>query len=581
MVPDALATVEHLRGYDNVEYVCDYHMMGFSSSMVLNLESNAAYDHDGTHNLDEVNQRIHDGMYDHWGGPEAIADDTMRASGDTSNNPEYVPDELFNWGTIYDSIGYNITGGLLGWGGQSEEFGGLGAVTVAPELGMRDFATWRPYIERHLVTAYHISQREFAEMCAADTEATVVTGGKDTAYLTTDELTRTSADLSHTDEGPGQGQGGGRDRATQVQRRHETVQPGPSGRAEMSSDDRTHSIAARFHAHDVDEGVVSLVNPAGQVVREVDLADLETEECCMTDETSFYIPDPDAGGWSIEFDGDGDLNLDVVTIETDEEHPDPEEIMGYSQREYVVNPMQFFADLESFLEDGSMKGISPHHVRIGRLMRGNSGERRYDKLVISGDVGRDDHAFVEAVEEFVEAGGDLLLTDAGLYLLDALEIGEAAGISADDIESIEVDIANLEDRDFDHHLLTDIRELQLEMWKGSQLGYTTGEDSPATIIDDDAFEGAGGEIAGRMIGGSPWTPGPEGVAAGTLSAGDAEINVLGSVLPVANQRELHPFGMSDYAVSFMGHTLICNALGFEQHRYVDGDLVGVWGELRE
>ncbi len=38
--------------------------------------------------------------------------------------------------------------------------------------------------------------------------------------------------------------------------------------------------------------------------------------------------------------------------------------------------------------------------------------------------------------------------------------------------------------------------------------------------------------------------------------------------------------MANYAVTFMGHTLLCNALGFEQHWYVNGDLIDVWGELR-
>ncbi|WP_255170991.1 M14 family zinc carboxypeptidase [Natrononativus amylolyticus] len=571
VVPDAMATVEFLREYDNVEYVCDYHMMGFNPSLVLNLESNAAYDHDGTHNLDEVNRQINDGMYGHWGSIDAIRDDLDRAQQDTGGWGSGAQ-EFFNWGTIYDSIGYNVTGALLGWAGQSEEDGGLGAVTVAPELGYRDFEFWRPYVERHLAQAYHISMREFAEMCAADTNATVVTGGNDTAYVTADELTRTSADLSHTDESPGRGRGPGRERATEVQRRHGTVQPGPDGRASTTSGPRTHSLSVHFHAHGVDNGVVKLVNPAGQVVDEVDVSELEEDACCMTGQTSFYVPAPADGDWSLEFDGDGELEVDFTTVETDEEHPDPEDAFGYSQAEYSVNPMQFFDDLAPFVEDGSMEGISAHHVRVGRLMRGRSGERRYDKLVISGDFGRDDPAFLAAVEEFVEAGGDLLLTDTGVTLLADLEVGDAAALSEGDFEQIEVPIANLEDRDFDHHLLTDIRELQLEMWKGSQVGYTTGPDSPGTVIDEDAFESAGGEIAGTM--------GGAGVAAGTLSAGDAEINVLGSVLPVANQRELHPFGMSDYAVSFMGHTLICNALGFEQHRYVNDELVGVWGELR-
>ena len=576
VVPDALATVDHLREYDNVEYLCDYHMMGFASTMVLNLESNAAYEHDGTHDLDEVNRRIDDAMDDRWGTPDAIADDTIRAGKDSvfGDPNDYVPDELLDYGSIYDSLGYNITGGLLGWAGQPEEFGGLGAVTVAPELAMRDFSDWRPYVERHLETAYRLSMREFAWMCAADTDATVATGGQDTAYVTTDELTRRSADLSHTDESPGQGGDPGQERATEVRRRHETVQPGPSGRAELSSTTATHSLAAQIHDAGAETGVVKLVNPGGDVVRRLDLAE--------TDQRSFYVAAPVEGEWSVEFDGERDVQADVVTIESEDEHPDPEEAFGYAQEEYVVNPMQFFADLEPNLESGTMDGVRVHDVRIGKLLRGNSGERRYDKLVVSHDVGRDDPEYVAEIEAFVEAGGDLVLTDTGLYLLDVLDVGDASAISANDVQTVEVGIANLFDRDFDHYLLADIRPLQREVWKSPQVGYVPNDpDQPATVVDDDAFAAAGGDVAGRMqgvlAGGSDTAA---GVAAGSLSAGDAEINLLGSVLPPANQRELHPFGMADYAVSFMGHTMLCNALGFQQRRFVQDDLVGTWGDVR-
>jgi len=575
VVPDALATVEHLRGYDNVEYLCDYHMMGFADTMVLNLESNAAYEHDGTHDLEEVNRRIDDAMTEQWGSPEAIASDTIRAGKDsTFGDPnDYVPDELLDYGSIYDSLGYNITGGLLGWAGQPEEFGGLGAVTVAPELAMRDFSDWRPYIERHLATAYRLSMREFAEMTAASTDATVATGDQDTAYVTTDELTRRSADLSHTDESPGKGEGPGQGRATDVQRRHGTVQPGSGGRATVASGERTHSLAARVADAGADEGVVKLVNPGGQVVRTIDLGE--------TDERSFYVPSPGSGDWSVELEGAEGVDVEFVTVETDEEHPDPEEAFGYSQAEYVVNPMQFFADLAPELESGDMEGVRVHDVRVGKLLRGNSGKRRYDKVVVSHDAGRDDPRYVDELEAFVEAGGDLVLTDTGLHLLADLDIGEAAAIEGDDLQSIRVGIANLVDRDFDHYLLADIRPLQFEMWKSPQVGYVPNvPDQPATVVDDDAFAAAGGDAAGRMEGARSDGTEAGGVAVGALSAGDSEINVLGSVLPPASQRELHPFGMADYAVSFMGHTLLCNALGFQQRRFVEGDLVGTWGDVR-
>lgn len=39
--------------------------------------------------------------------------------------------------------------------------------------------------------------------------------------------------------------------------------------------------------------------------------------------------------------------------------------------------------------------------------------------------------------------------------------------------------------------------------------------------------------------------------------------------------------MVDYAVSFMGHTMLCNALGFQQRPFVEGELAGTWAKPGE
>ncbi|MDG5820293.1 M14 family zinc carboxypeptidase [Natronococcus sp. A-GB7] len=582
MVPDSLAIVEHFRDYDNVEFLCDYHGMYTADHMVFNLETNAPFTHDKTHDLDEVSIQIGEAMADEWGSVDAepLASDIM-AAGETEYGAPFLPegdsyDGLLDWGTIYDSLAYQVTGAFLGWAGQPEEFGGLGAVTVAPEVIISNhfgsaIKQWKPYWTRHYETAYRLSMREYARMTAAETDATVATDGQDTAYVSSDELTRRSADLPHTDESPGQGQGPGQDRATEVRRRHETVQPGPDGRSSVntSSGESTHSLFVHFQGlSNATQGTVRLVNPGGNVVKEIDLADRDVRRHDFED---WFVRRPETGDWNVEIDTDADVDVQTTLIES-EGAPDPRDTLGYEQTEYVVNPMQFFEDLGPFVEDGDVNGLRVHDVRNGRLLRGQSGQRHYDKLVVSHDDGADDDRYISAIEAFVEAGGDLVLTDSGVNLLGALDVGDAADIDGDDVSDIEVNFANLEDREFDHDLLAGIRPRQQEIWKGSQLGYTTGVDQPATVVDEDAFREASGEVAGTI--------GGEGVGAGRLAAGDAEITVIGSVLPPAQQTELHPFGMADYAVSFMGHTLLCNALGFQQRRYVDGELVGTYGEVR-
>ncbi|RZH67330.1 M14 family zinc carboxypeptidase [Natrinema altunense] len=582
VVPDSIAVVDHLREYENVTYLCDYHGMYAAEHMVFNLETNAPLDHDGTHDLDEANIRIGEGMAAHWGGVEAIADDIERACEEQYGASDYVPDGLFDYGTVYDSLAYQVTGSLLGWAGQPTEYGGLGAITVVPEIIFANHTPdarieWKPYIERHLVTAYRISMREYAEMTAAETDATIATGGQDTAYVTTDELTRSSADLPYTDHHPGKGRGPGRGRATEVHSRHEVVRSGPADRGTVGTEttDSSHSLSVRFTGLGAaSDGHIRIIDPDGTTVHEIDLAakaDPDDPTTRPHDFEGWFRQRPDAGRWDVEVESDADIEVEMTVLDTDDEYPDPRAVLGYEQREYTVNPMQFFADLSDHLEDGDMDAFRVRDVCNRRLLRGNSGKRHYDKLVVSHDVGLDNPRYIAAIESFVAAGGDLVLTDTGVHLLGALDVGDAAAIDPADLETVTVRFATLEDRDFEHPLLDGIRPRQQELWKGPQLGYTTGADQPATIVDGDAFDAAGGRAAGTT---------DDGVSVGTLTAGDAEINVLGSVLPPAQQTVLHPFGMADYSLSFMGHTLVCNALGFEQRRYRDGDLVRTYGEIR-
>ncbi|WP_254521526.1 M14 family zinc carboxypeptidase [Natrinema caseinilyticum] len=605
LVPDALGIVDHFREYDNAAFFCDYHGMYTSDQMVFNLESNAPFDHGEAHDLDRINVSIAEGMRAHWGGIGAIEDDIATAVEEmydwVDDGDEAVPDGesydgLFDWGTTYDSINYQITGGLADWAGQPESFGGLGTIAVSPEVILSNHLVaaqkeWKPYSSRHYVTAYRISMRTCAEMIARETNATVATGGRDTAYVTADALTRSSADLPHTDEQPVRASDTGADSATEVRRTHDVVRPGPTGPSRVGANavDTTHSLFVHFAGvRRATDGTVRVTDPNGSVVREIDLAakaDPIDSTARKHDLEDVFVRRPQAGRWDIEVDCDVDVHVGTTMIDVDGDVPDPEAVLGYEQREYTVNPMQFFADLEPFLEDGDVTGMNVFQIVAGRLFWGDATACRYDTLVISHDVCLDHPAYVSAIEAFVELGGDLVLTDAGVNVLGELDVGDAASIEPDDVHDVEMLFAVLEDRDLDHPLLAGIRPRQQEIWKGSQLGYTTGIDQPATIVDHDAFTAAGGSVAGSLLG---WTfddgepvPTGSGVGAGTLSAGDSEITVLGSALPPAQQTELHPFGMADYALSCMGHTLVCNALGFEQRRSdADGELVRTDGESR-
>ena len=56
-----------------------------------------------------------------------------------------------------------------------------------------------------------------------------------------------------------------------------------------------------------------------------------------------------------------------------------------------------------------------------------------------------------------------------------------------------------------------------------------------------------------------------------MPVGDGSVQLVGSLLPPANQSNLHPFGMADYAATYFGHLVMTNALGGQQVREVDGE----------
>lgn len=223
-----------------------------------------------------------------------------------------------------------------------------------------------------------------------------------------------------------------------------------------------------------------------------------------------------------------------------------------------------------------MEPVTRAEVADGALL--NDGEPAYENvIVIHEEEVRDSEECVSALDDYVDTGGNLVLTDNGVYLLEALQSDLTSGISDDDIETLTPEFAEFDEdtKDLDHPLLDNVRPHQNEIWNIVGLGYTNQEEAPVTVVDPDAFDEAGGSVAG-LIG--------EQVGAGTLGASPTEdgpgIQIIAGVLPPATQEHLHPFGLLDYGIEVLGHTLIINSLGYDQRRVVDGEVTDEWRDAR-
>jgi len=683
---DAMAIVEHFRTYENLHYGADLHGMLNSRDFVLGLISQDQFDARDLHELYQMNREIDETLEDALGEWNRLADAQERLTGGTNPAPlgfGTLPEQAFDYSTIWDTIGYTVSGAMGDWMSHPEALGGLGMTTMDFEMAfshMTGSNVYDPELVDMQVTGYVTAVRTIAKYAVANSDtpnttdefsARVETDGADTAYVTTDALTRTSEELSFLQaDGPtlswsgviGPGVTGTDD--TRTQERHafhtdefaavpervdaslswtpepedlefyledadgdrvasaatannpeeiaadlpgageyefvvetwanvaaqydiEAQFPGGEGVTETSStenDEQVPALGTTTSTYALDADVDSLtvhphahaallrtalLAPDGSVVREYD-PDPEASpdatgvaggRCCSHPE--WTVSDPASGEWTVRVenlvDAPEDVRVQFGTLASTSS-PDPRDALGYDQTSYEVSPFQFFADYaDAVADDGAVDPVTRGEVTDGALAD-------YDNAVVIHDEGRFDDAYVAALDEFVDAGGNLVCTDAGVNLLAELENGLADSISREDVRDETVPIAHLGEKDASHPLLADARPIQKQLWKIAPLGYATGGEAPMTVVDADAFRmtGASGDAAPAI---AATTDGA--VSAGSITTGSEDptgIHVVGGLLPPASQANLHPFGLLDYTTSFLGYLVLSNALGYRQTR---------------
>ncbi|WP_137285854.1 M14 family metallopeptidase [Halorussus salinisoli] len=596
-VPDSLAIVDHLRDYKNLRVGSDLHGKFMSTDFINGLIVNDQYSHDQFHDLYEWNQRTQTRV-------DAALGDLLKEHQDdfAALNQRYgfsdapVPDVAYSYGTILDTIGYTTTGTLISWMSHPEEQGGLGMQIMAHEMGWDNRVLHRrpyePWLTNLWVVGYQEVIRATTRHAVRSVQGTIEADAK-AAYVTTDALTRSSSDLS----------------TASSDRRQVTksVTAGPQWESTaFDVSDGTQSLSVTVSPEG--DALAQLRNPSGQVVRTFNSTSAGIHDQAKRT-AEWTVLDPAAGEWSVTVKTQGGgtttATVTVTTLLTEGDEavptPDPVDALGYQQRAYEVSPLTYFEDYRDYLtrsgtlktanhdqgrssenrnDDATlMQGVSVTDIANGALRKGAK-NLRVENLVISHAEGIDNQAYIDELDRFVEAGGNLIVTDRGVALLGVMENALAARISSDDITEVTLFSAFLGERNEDHPLLADTRPIQRELWKPAPLGYPitfTGE-APMTVVDVDAFEQANGTIAGITYE-QPFAERSPYVGAGSLSdANGGGIHVIGGLLPPGNQSNLHPFGLLEYTPTFLGHTMLTNALGFVQNRYVDGELDSTFGE---
>ncbi len=571
-VPDAMATVEHFRQYENLTHGADLHAMLNNSAFILGLINQIEFTQDEFHDLYEMNLVLEESLEGELELWETAADLQEAVTGDENITVGFdvLPETAYDFSTIWDTIGYTITGGLIGFMGADEERGGLDMTTMAFEMAFSHMVggnKFEPVLADLWVEGYLQAMRTMTEYALRDVESDLATRSGETetvAFVESDALTRTDADLGFIGANGGN-EGGSETVLTSTQ--HELELDGEAlDTFTIDVDEGIHTLSVHTHAEQALLDV-ALRNPSGEEVRSYRIT--ETLGAAHHDYPPFVVREPDAGEWTLELQSlmttPTLVGVDLATLDTNgDEHPDPRDAMGFEQESYEVTPLKFFDDFENDNKQIETDELTPAQVADGVDA---------DHLVVIHDVGLDTDGYVEAIDEFVDSGGNLVLTDSGLKLLERLET--APEVEDGDVRRITQDVPHLEEKATDHPLLTDTRDIQQMTYKIAPLGIPYANDAPVWLVDADGWTGSGGTVAGESDG---------DVSSGSLFTDEERwqgIHVIGGLLPPAEQTELHPFGLKNYVLAYFGLTIFTNALGAAQERFVDGELIRTIGDTEQ
>jgi hypothetical protein len=229
---------------------------------------------------------------------------------------------------------------------------------------------------------------------------------------------------------------------------------------------------------------------------------------------------------------------------------------GSDEVPYSVSRFDYFDDLEG----SAGQEIEP----ITSLAIMHRDLSQYDSLVIadipnpatSNETGVSPETYVDTLQRYAEEGGQLVLTDASLNLLDQLTDD---AIARSDVGLYNGDGGFVDFGSFDHPWEEDLSGVVNQTYYAVPLGFRSGSGAAEARnwgVAADKWAAVGGDTVGTMDSGSF-------VSLGELDFGEGSIAIFGSILPTQTQGNRHQFGLTDYAVTVTGGEVLHSIL---EHR---------------
>ena len=215
------------------------------------------------------------------------------------------------------------------------------------------------------------------------------------------------------------------------------------------------------------------------------------------------------------------------------------------QRPYSVTRMKFFEDLNRY----ATRELD--RLRVGELLGGPADLRTYDSLVLANDAmpeSGDETAWFAELREWVQDGGNLIVTDAAAPALAKLGLVEPAAIT-----SAKHYVGFVDFTDRSHPLTAGLRGVARQTYDTVPIGYAFDEDTaPNWKVASEAWAAKGGVTLG--------TNGEGQTIYGEMPVGKGRVRFLGALLPDPTEAFYHPYGLQNYAVTYTGYTLLQNML---------------------
>lgn len=276
---------------------------------------------------------------------------------------------------------------------------------------------------------------------------------------------------------------------------------------------------------------------------------------------------PTPGRWRVLIDGANPTDIFTISVDFTSEKawPDPGQI-GYR-----VTNMNFWKDLDRFVKPGLDK------ITAGEIRKTDGWRRRYDTVVITDAVYPD--IAMKLRKWAARDGGNVVLTDSALRMLAPMQFVPKESIGSGKFYAGYVNFATgRREVTYNDPLSKKINAPgaaegmsgdevhRRQTYEPVPINYAiqneNGGDqnnSPAWFVSASAWKKAKG--LQRAVG---TTGGTGQISYGEIKWGKGRIRILGAVLPMPTDKFDNPFGVADYSLTYSGYQLLKNVLSWER-----------------